>query len=186
VTFRQSSGQGDWRRDVLTYWFGLTPEQWWQPDDALDKDIRERFLQLWELKRQLPSSSFADDALSAIAAVVLFDQFPRNMFRGHADQFSTDPLALAIARQAVDLGFDDQLQPQERGFLYMPFEHSENLADQKRSVQLFTALGDDYLLGYAQKHHDIIERFGRFPHRNVMLGRAPRPAETAAGDVFPW
>ena len=177
---------GDWRRDVLSYWFGLTPEQWWKPDDALDKDIRERFLQLWELKRQLPSSSFAHYALTAIAAVILFDQFPRNMFRGHADQFSTDPLALAIARQAVDLGLDDQLQLQERGFLYMPFEHSENLADQKRSVQLFTALGDDYLLGYAQKHHDIIERFGRFPHRNVMLGRAPRPAETAAGDVFPW
>ena len=176
----------DWRGDVLTYWFGLTPEQWWKPDAALDKDIRERFLQLWELKRQLPASSFVDDPLTAIAAVILFDQFPRNMFRNHADQFSTDPLALAVARQAVDLGFDDRLQPQERGFLCMPFEHSENLADQKRSVQLFTALGDDYLLGYARKHHDIIERFGRFPHRNAMLGRAPRPAEIAAGDVVPW
>jgi len=176
----------DWRREVLTYWFGLKPDRWWKPDDALDKDIRERFLQLWEQKRQLPASSFLDDPLTAMAGVILFDQFPRNMFRGHADQFSTDLLALAIAKGAVDRGFDDELQPQERGFLYMPFEHSESLEDQRRSVQLFTALGDDYLLGYAKKHHDVIERFGRFPHRNAMLGRAPRPAESAAGDVFPW
>ena len=176
----------DWRRDVLTYWFGLKPEQWWKPDGALDKDIRERFLRLWEQKRQLPASSFLDDPLTAIAGVILFDQFPRNMFRGHADQFSTDHLALAIATQAVDRGFDDELQVVERGFLYLPFEHSESLDDQRRSVQLYTALGDDYLLGYAKKHHDVIERFGRFPHRNAMLGRPPRPAEIAAGDVFPW
>ena len=175
-----------WRREVLTYWFGLKPDRWWKPDDALDKDIRERFLKLWEQKRQLPASSFLDDPLTAMAGVILFDQFPRNMFRGHADQFSTDLLALAIAKGAVDRGFDDELQPQERGFLYMPFEHSEGLEDQRRSVQLFAALGDGYLLGYAKKHHDVIERFGRFPHRNAMLGRAPRPAETAAGDVFPW
>ena len=81
---------------------------------------------------------------------------------------------------------DDQVEQRERPFLYMPFEHSESLADQKRSVQLFTALGDDYLLGYATKHHDIIAKFGRFPHRNAMLGRAPRPAEVAAGKVVPW
>jgi uncharacterized protein (DUF924 family) len=108
------------------------------------------------------------------------------MFRGSAEQFATDPLALAIATQAVDKGFDDQLEPQERGFLYMPFQHSENLDDQNRSLLLFTRLGDDYQLGYAKKHHDIIERFGRFPHRNAMLGRAPRADEIAAGDVFPW
>ena len=176
----------DWRRDVLGYWFGLEPEQWWKVDTAFDEDVRQRFLKLWEAKRQQPANSFLIDPLTALAGVILFDQFPRNMFRGHADQFSTDHLALAIARQAVDRGFDDQLQPQERGFLYMPFEHSENLADQKRSVQLFTALGDDYLLGYARKHHDVIERFGRFPHRNAILGRAPRPSEVAAGDVVPW
>lgn len=175
-----------WQRQVLTYWFGLRPEQWWKVDAALDEDVRERFHDLWALKRQLPASAFLDDPLTALAGVILVDQFPRNMFRGHADQFSTDLLALAIAKQAVDHAFDDQLQPQERGFLYMPFEHSENLADQKRSVQLFTALGDDYLLGYAKKHHDVIERFGRFPHRNALLGRAPRPVEVAAGDVVPW
>ena len=176
----------DWRREVLAYWFGLDPEDWWRSDTAVDEEIRKRFLKLWGDKRQLPVSAFLDDPLTALAAVILFDQFPRNMFRGEAEQFATDHLALAIARAAVDRGFDDRLQTPERGFLYMPFEHSESLADQQRSLQLFTALGDDYLLGFAKKHHDVIERFGRFPHRNAILGRAPRPAEVAAGDLAPW
>ena len=88
--------------------------------------------------------------------------------------------------RALDLALDDQLKSQERGFLYMPLQHSEDIADQKRSLQLFTALGDDFQLSYAQKHHDVIERFGRFPHRNAMLGRAPRIAEIEAGDIVPW
>jgi uncharacterized protein (DUF924 family) len=108
------------------------------------------------------------------------------MFRGHADQFSTDQLALAIARAAIDREYDQQLEPRERGFLYMPFQHSEALADQDRSLLLFTALGDDYQLGYAKKHRDVIARFGRFPHRNAILGRAPRAAEIEAGDVTPF
>ena len=177
---------GDWRGDVLKFWFGLGREQWWRADPAVDHRIRQRFLKLWAEKRQLPAGGFLDDPLTALAGVILFDQFPRNMYRGHADQFSTDHIALAIAKQGVDLSLDDQLQPQERGFLYMPFMHSETLADQKRSVQLFTALGDDNQLEFARKHHDVIERFGRFPHRNAILGRAPRPAEVAAGDVVPW
>ena len=176
----------DWRADVLKYWFGLGSERWWKADPALDEEIRDRFLKLWKDQRRLPVSSFTADPLTALAGVILFDQFPRNMFRGHAEQFATDTLALGIARAAVDAKSDDELEPQERGFLYMPFEHSENLADQRRSVALFTALGDDYLLGYARKHHDIVERFGRFPHRNAMLGRAPRPEESAAGEVVPW
>ena len=176
----------DWRRDVLTYWFGLKPEQWWKRDPAIDEDIKEQFKQRWAEERRLPVDSFLDDPLTALAAVILFDQFPRNMFRDDAEQFATDHLALAIAKGAVDRGFDDRLKSEERGFLYMPFEHSESLADQQRSLQLFTALGDDYLLGFAKKHHDVIERFGRFPHRNAILGRAPRPAEVAAGDVVPW
>jgi uncharacterized protein (DUF924 family) len=176
----------DWRSDVLKFWFGLESERWWKTDEKLDDKIRRRFLKLWADKRELPVASFLDHPLTALAAVILFDQFPRNMFRGHAEQFATDHLALAIARAAVDRGFDDQLEHDERSFLYMPFQHSENFDDQKRSLILFTALGDDYLLGYAKKHHDIIERFGRFPHRNAILGRAPRPAEMAAGEVVPW
>jgi uncharacterized protein (DUF924 family) len=176
----------DWRGDILRFWFGLGADRWWKADAALDDQIRERFLNLWKEKRRLPVASFAADPLTALAGVILFDQFPRNMFRGHAEQFATDTLALGIARAAVDAKLDEQLDPQERGFLYMPFQHSEDIADQRRSLALFTALGDDYQLGFARKHHDIIERFGRFPHRNVILGRAPRPAEIAAGDVVPW
>ena len=108
------------------------------------------------------------------------------MFRGHADQFMTDSLALGIAKGVVDRGYDQQLTKDQKTFLYMPFEHSENLADQERSLILFTALGDDYLLGFAKKHFDVIKRFGRFPHRNAMLGRQPRPDELAAGNTNPW
>ena len=108
------------------------------------------------------------------------------MFRGHADQFSTDPLALAVAKGAVERGYDDGMAPARRGFLYMPFEHSEDLRDQRQSLLLFTASAMPSMLKYARKHHDVIERFGRFPHRNAMLGRKPTAIEAAAGDVMPW
>ncbi len=186
MTLRQGSGQDAWDDEVLGFWFGLEPEQWWKADPALDEQIRERFGNLRADKRQLPAESFLDDARTALAAVVLFDQFPRNMFRGLAEQFSTDPLALAVAWQAVQRGLDEQLSKTERGFLYMPFQHSENLDDQRQSLLLFTALGDDDLLSFASKHHDIIAKFARFPHRNAVLGRQPREAETKAGDVVPW
>lgn len=176
----------DWRADVLKFWFGLDDDQWWNGGPELDHRIRQDFLKLWFEKRQLPPESFLTDPLTALAAVILFDQFPRNMFRGNAEQFATDPLALAIATGALEKGFDDQLPPRERGFLYMPFEHSEAKADQDRALMLFTALGDPKMLHFAKLHHDVIERFGRFPHRNAMLGRAPRPDEVAAGEVVPW
>jgi len=176
----------DWRVDVLKFWFGLTYDDWWSGEPELDHRIREQFLHLWTAKRQLPAESFLGDPLTAIAAVILFDQFPRNMFRGHADQFSTDHLALVIVKAAIERGFDDELAHNERKFLYMPFEHSENLDDQNRAVLLFTELGDGEQVEYAKKHREVIERFGRFPHRNDMLGRAPRPDEIAAGNVMPW
>jgi uncharacterized protein (DUF924 family) len=175
-----------WRGDVLKFWFGLDPKQWWNGGPDLDHRIKQDFLKLWAEKRQLPVDAFLTDPLTALAGVILFDQFPRNMFRGDADQFATDPLALAIARGAIDRHLDEQLQPVERKFLTMPFQHSESLADQDRAFLLLTELGDDHQLAYAKKHRDIIERFGRFPHRNAILGRAPRPDEIAAGDVFPW
>ena len=176
----------DWRSDILKFWFGLTYDDWWRGTAELDHRIRERFLKLWAEKRQLTVDAFAADPLTALAAVILFDQFPRNIFRGHADQFATDPLALAIAKAAVDRGLDEQLERDERGFLYMPFQHSEALADQDRALLLFTKLGDPLQLDYAKKHRDIIARFGRFPHRNAMLGRQPRADEIAAGDLVPW
>jgi uncharacterized protein (DUF924 family) len=176
----------DWRSDVPKFWFGLDPKWWWRGPPELDDTIRERFLHVWTEKRQLPADSFLGDPLTALAGVILFDQLPRNMFRGNAEQFATDHLALAIAKGAIDKSFDEELAPVERGFLYMPFQHSESLADQNRSLLLFTDLGDAEQLDYAKKHHAVIERFGRFPHRNAMLGRAPRADEIAAGDVVPW
>ncbi|MFN3388158.1 MAG: DUF924 family protein [Allosphingosinicella sp.] len=176
----------DWQSEVLDFWFGLAPEQWWKADPALDAEIEERFRELWEEQRGFPAAHFLGSVGDALAAVILFDQFPRNMFRGHADQFSTDPLALAIAKGAVERELDEALTQPQRGFLYMPFQHSEDLDDQRRSLALFTALGDAEQLDYARKHHDVVERFGRFPHRNAVLGRTPRPDEVAAGDVVPW
>jgi uncharacterized protein (DUF924 family) len=176
----------DWRSDLLKFWFGLTDDEWWKGGAAIDHRIKQRFLKLWAEKRQLPADWFLTDPLTALAGVILFDQFPRNMFRGDAEQFATDHLALAIAKGAVDRDFDEELQPKERGFLYMPFQHSEILADQDRGLLLFTELGDAEQIGFSRKHRDIIARFGRFPHRNAMLGRAPRADELAAGDVVPW
>ena len=173
-------------RSILDFWFAHGWNDWWKRNPEFDAEIRKRFETLWEEQREDVPEHFLGDPETAIAAVILFDQFPRNMFRGHADQFSTDPLALAIAKGAVERGYDDGMTPEKRGFLYMPFEHSENLADQRQSLLLFTALGNDAQLGYAKKHYAVIEKFGRFPHRNAVLGRKPTSIETAAGDVVPW
>jgi uncharacterized protein (DUF924 family) len=177
---------GDWRSDVLKFWFDLDYDQWWKADPALDHRVRQQFLKLWSEKRQLPADAFLADPLTAIAAVILFDQFPRNMFRGHADQFATDHLALEIARRAVAREYDEQLEGFERNFLYMPFEHSEDLDDQNQAVLLQSQTGDKRFIDAAEKHRDVIKRFGRFPHRNAILGRTPRSEEAAAGDVVPW
>ncbi len=174
-----------WAEEVLAYWFGLEPKQWWF-DKGLDETIRERFFDLWKEKRRSPADTFLSSPREALAATILFDQFPRNMFRGHADQFATDDLALKVAKEAIELGFDDELETAERGFLYMPYQHSEDVNDQQRSLLLFAALGDLEQLRFARLHHDVIARFGRFPHRNEMLGRKPRADEIAAGDVVPW
>jgi uncharacterized protein (DUF924 family) len=177
----------DWRERVLAFWFDeVGPDHWWRGGEGVDDLCRNRFADLYAEKRQLPPESFLEGPLTALAGVILFDQLPRNMYRGHADQFMTDSLALGIAKGAVDRGYDERLTKDQKTFLYMPFEHSENLVDQERSLILFTALGDDYLLGFAHKHYDVIKRFGRFPHRNQMLGRQPRPDELAAGDTNPW
>jgi uncharacterized protein (DUF924 family) len=175
-----------WQDAVLDFWFGLAPERWWRTDPTLDEAIRHRFLPLWRAQRENVPEHFLASPEDALAAAILFDQFPRNMFRGEAEAFATDPLARAVARGAVDRGRDRDLPSDRRPFLYMPFEHSEDLDDQKRSLLLFTALGDEHHLGFARKHHDVIARFGRFPHRNPVLGRRPREDEQSAGDVVPW
>ncbi|MEA3030857.1 MAG: hypothetical protein QOG13_2182 [Sphingomonadales bacterium] len=173
-------------RAILDFWFSRSWDDWWRSDPELDAEIAKRFETLWAEQRENVPGHFLGSAEEALAAVILFDQFPRNMFRGHADQFSTDPLALAIAKGAVARAYDDGMTPERRGLLYMPFEHSEDLRDQVQSLLLFTALGNAEHLKYARAHHDVIQRFGRFPHRNAILGRKPTALEDAAGDVVPW
>jgi len=171
---------------VLDFWFSHGWDDWWKANPDFDEEIRKRFETLWAEQREHVPEHFLGSADEALAAVILFDQFPRNMFRGHADQFSTDTLALAIAKGAIERGYDDGMASARRGFLYMPFEHSEDRRDQIQSLLLFTALGDAEHLKYARLHHDVIQRFGRFPHRNAILGRKPTAIEAAAGDVVPW
>ena len=175
-----------WVQQILDFWLGLSPRQWFSKNEELDEAIRERFCALWEAQRQMPVDTFLGSPEEAAAAAILFDQFPRNMFRGSADSFATDHIALAIAKAALDRGYDEQLSNEARIFLLMPFQHSERLDDQERSLIEFTRLGNPHHLRYAKLHHDIIARFGRFPHRNAMLGRESRAAEIQAGAAAPW
>jgi uncharacterized protein (DUF924 family) len=170
-----------WVDDVQNFWFGeVGPQAWFATDEPLDNLCRSRF-------QQIHAAAVADfnlvDALSsperALASVILFDQFPRNMFRGTARAFASDPLALAIAREAVRRKLDADLGNEQRLFLYLPFEHSESLADQEVSVELFQQLGNDEWVAFAVAHRDIIARFGRFPHRNAVLERESTPEELA-------
>lgn len=164
---------------VLGFWFEDTPkEAWFKVDPEFDRLLRERFGDLYEDAKAGRLDSWADTAEGALALVVVLDQFSRNMFRGTSAAFARDAKARAIADLAVARGFDRTLSPPKRGFLYLPFEHSESLDDQKRCVALFGAAGDDADgLLWAVKHLRIIERFGRFPHRNRILGRESTPEE---------
>ena len=125
----------------------------------------------------MPAETCLADPMTAIAAVIALDQFPRNMFRGSPRAFATDALALSIAQHAIAAGWDEELTQQQRLFLYMPFQHAEDRAVQARSIELFTRLGLGENLDYANRHKEIVDRFGRFPHRNEVLGRVSTPEE---------
>jgi uncharacterized protein (DUF924 family) len=169
--------QSDWVEQVTRYWFEeLRPESWFRKDSRVDDAIRERFAALHNEVAQLRPEQLATP-LECLAAVIVLDQFSRNMFRGSPRAFATDPLALAISQHAIAGGLDQQLTRPQRWFLYMPFQHSEDRAVQARSVELFTQLNDPENLGYARKHKEVIDRFGRFPHRNEVLGRVSTPEE---------
>jgi len=169
-----------WVRDVLTFWFEeAKPEQWFRKDDAFDAAMKARFLQLHADLQARPLGEFLVDAETAIAAIVVFDQMSRNMFRGTAKAFASDARALALADAAIARGYEAALTKHQRTFLYLPFEHAEDLAAQERCVRLMQSLDDAELVKYAEAHRAIIARFGRFPHRNQALGRASTPEETA-------
>lgn len=167
--------------DILRYWFDeIGSERWWTRSDAVDAEIRARFGDLWREWRSRTPESFLGSPDDALAGVILFDQFSRNLHRGDADAFSTDSLALAIAEGAIEAKLDETMDEDARAFLYMPFMHTEDAGDQQRSLVLFTALGNAENLKFAKEHRDVIERFGRFPHRNAVLGRANRKGEEEA------
>lgn len=178
--------------EVLGFWFGaphasgrLAPrDAWFKKDAAFDAQIRERFGSLIDTALRGELAAWQQQPLPALALVIVLDQFTRNARRGSAGMFAGDAQALAVARRVVAAGDDRSLQGVQRQFLYLPFEHSENLADQQESMRLFEQLGMDHpelagLLEWARKHQVIVERFGRFPHRNEALGRASTAQELA-------
>jgi uncharacterized protein (DUF924 family) len=163
---------------VLAFWRAAGPDKWFKKDAAFDAEIRARFLATYEAAAA-GRLAWDDSPEGALALVIVLDQFPRNMFRDSARAFAADPLAHAAATRAIERGFDQQVAASERGFFYLPFEHSEALADQERCIALNRASGDADALKWAELHADIIRRFGRFPHRNAVLGRATTPEEQA-------
>jgi uncharacterized protein (DUF924 family) len=164
---------------VLAFWRESGPDKWFTKDEAFDAAIRARFLDIYEAAVTGRLGDWEQTAESALALTIVLDQFPRNMFRGHARSFAADPLARAVAGRAIACGFDRDIPLPERQFFYLPFEHSESSADQQRCCELCRATGDADLLKWAEIHADIIRRFGRFPHRNAALGRATTPEEQA-------
>ena len=165
--------------DVVRFWRDAGPAAWFARNDAFDDALRTRFLDEHFAAARREREDLLDDADGALALILLLDQVPRNVFRDSAHAFATDPLAREYAHRAIDARFDAIIEPALRIFFYLPFEHSEDLADQDRVVALCEALGDANYLKYAEAHRDVIRRFGRFPHRNRALARVNTPEEQA-------
>ena len=169
--------------DIVSFWRTAGPDKWFTRDDAFDAEIREGFENLHLAASRGEFADWADSAEGALALLILTDQFPRNLYRGSAHAYATDPMARAVAVHAVARGFDREIEARLRPFVYLPFEHSEAPADQHRAVALFEAhdreTGDQNSLKWARLHQGIIARFGRFPHRNAALGRRATREETA-------
>ena len=175
--------------EVLDFWFGREGEPgygefrtaWFEKNPAFDEEVRDRFLGAHEDAAAGLYDGWLEEARGALALAILLDQFPRNMFRGDPRTYATDEKAREVARYALERALDRELPPFQRQFLYMPFMHSEDLEDQRRSVELFRALADEPgatdVTEYAVGHMEIVRRFGRFPHRNEVLGRATTPEE---------
>ena len=182
---------------MLRFWFGVLDQEgragaeqkarWWRKDAAFDELIRDRFGALHEAVSAGERDGWLASPRGRLAFVIVLDQLSRNMFRGSGRMHAGDARALEVAREGVELGVDRQLAHDERGLFYMPFMHSESLADQDRCVELFSSWGGELsgplraqvagLLTFAEKHRDIVRRFGRFPHRNALLGRESTPEE---------
>ena len=164
-------------REIVAFWKQAGPMKWFRGGAAFDRECDVGFRELHFAAAARKHDDLMGDAEGALALMLLLDQIPRNIFRGTAHMFATDALARMFASQAIDAGFDTQVDRMLRNFFYLPFEHSEDPADQARSVALHVAIGDEG--GWAQKHADVIATFGRFPHRNRALGRENTAAEQA-------
>ncbi|RWM19549.1 MAG: DUF924 family protein [Mesorhizobium sp.] len=161
---------------VTKFWRDAGKDAWFEKHDAFDTEFRNRFLELHYAAARRECDDWSEHAGGSLALMILLDQFPRNCFRGTGHMYATDPLARLFADKAIAAGQDLALDEDLRVFLYLPYEHSEHLADQLKSVDLTTAKAPSYLK-YAVEHLEIIQRFGRFPHRNRMLGRETTPEE---------
>ena len=165
-------------QDIVEFWFSEEVRKLWFNSTAeFDQQLRDRYLSTWEQAGRGELDDWMATAEGCLALVILLDQFPLNMFRGDGICFSTEARSRDVARHAIDRGFDKSLPMEQRAFLYMPFMHSEDLADQTYALELFDQPGLEGNLRFAHHHYGIVEKFGRFPHRNDMLGRESTPAE---------
>lgn len=165
-------------QSVLDFWFKeIDQQKWWVKDDSFDQLIRERFAAVHQAAVRCELSSWRNSAAGRLAEIIVLDQFSRNMFRDTAAAFAQDGLALILAQEAVSRGADHELSLSEKIFLYMPFMHSESLIIHEQAVKLFDQPGMEYNLDFEYKHKAIIEQFGRYPHRNAIVGRQSTPAE---------
>ncbi len=167
-------------QDVLDFWFAPeTKAKHFASDAALDQQITSRFNATYELAKAGKLADWEQQPESLLALIIVLDQFPRNMFRGTGEMFATDAQALRLTKQALAKGWEQHLPPEQQHFLLMPLMHSEELSDQDASVAHYRALGVDVALEFAIRHRDVIAEFGRYPHRNALLGRTSTPAEIA-------
>jgi uncharacterized protein (DUF924 family) len=163
--------------EIAIFWRDAGPDKWFTPDHDFDHTVRTKFLAVYEDAAAGRLAAWQETREGALTLVLLLDQFPRNMFRGHARAFATDAMARAVADRALASSFDQATDPMMRPFFYLPFMHSEALADQNRCVRLYEVLNDAEQLRYAREHRDVIKNFGRFPGRNSALSRVTTPAE---------
>jgi len=164
--------------DVLQFWFAeLEPRQWWVKDEALDREIEERFGELHSDAAAGKLYQWREDANGRLAEVIILDQFSRNIYRDRPEAFAWDGMALVLAQEAVRIGADQEFDTPEKAFFYMPYMHSESMAIHSQAVKLFDQPGVEFNLEFELKHKMIIDRFGRYPHRNAVLGRESTPEE---------
>lgn len=177
IPLQPEPSEPDWVADVLRFWFEeLSEADWYSKRAAVDEQIRDRFRDLHE-ELAMNQGLGASGPRTLLACVIVLDQFSRHLFRGDPRAFASDSVARQLANEAIERGFDRSLDKRERTFLYLPFEHSENPSDQARSLELAGSLHDDDSMRFALKHKAIIDRFGRFPHRNAVLGRSSTEEE---------